>query len=143
MKIYALEPICKAKGLTLEQCWYQSPITVILEIFLGFLFVREILECVTRGPKEYFSSKENFLQLFIYALTMTFICMAPVHMVMANHFLAWVVFWACINITQLVGRIGKRNFYFKISPLDGAHLKLCCFFSPMIDVSEMFGQCQN
>ena len=76
-----------------------------LKIFLGCLFIREILECFTRGWKNYFSSRENYLQLFIYILTTTFIIIAPFHTVVANHVVAWAVFFSWLNVTQLIGRI--------------------------------------
>ena len=100
-----MKPICEAMGQTLEDCWCRHPTTLALEIFLGFLFIRELLEFSTRGPKQYLTSKENYLQVIIYILTVAFIITVPTDMVAANHFAAWAVFWECLNITQLFGRI--------------------------------------
>ena len=100
-----MKPICEAMGQTLEDCWCMHPTTLALEIFLGFLFIRELLEFSTRGPKQYLTSKENYLQVIIYILTVAFIITVPTNMVAANHLAAWAVFWECLNITQLFGRI--------------------------------------
>ena len=102
---YSLQPICEALGQTVQDCWNEHPNTVALNIFLGCLFIREILECFTGGWKKYLSSMENYLQLFIYFLTTTFICIAPFHTVLANHVVAWAVFFSWLNVTQLIGRI--------------------------------------
>ena len=100
-------------GQTIEDCWNAHPRTVALDIFLFFLFIREFLEFWTRGYVQYLTSMENYLQLLIYSLTATFICAAPIHMALANHVAAWAVFFSCINVTQLFGRIdffGKGIF---------------------------------
>ena len=100
-----MKPICEAMGQTLEDCWCMHPTTLALEIFLGFLFIRELLEFSTRGARQYLTSKENYLQVMIYILTVAFIITVPTNMVAANHLAAWAVFWECLNITQLFGRI--------------------------------------
>jgi len=108
-----LEPICIAIGQTLEDCWCWHSTTIALEIFLCCLFIRELLEFGTRGAKQYFTSKENYLQVFVYILTVAFIVTVPTDMVAANHLAAWAVFWECLNITQLFGRVdffGKGIF---------------------------------
>ena len=51
------------------------------------------------------TSKENYLQVFVYILTVAFIVTVPTDMVVANHLAAWAVFWECMNITQLLGRV--------------------------------------
>ena len=51
------------------------------------------------------TSKENYLQVMIYILTVMFIVTVPTDTVAANHIAAWAVFWECLNITQLFGRI--------------------------------------
>ena len=51
------------------------------------------------------TSKENYLQVMIYILTIMFIVTVPTDTVAANHLAAWAVFWECLNITQLFGRI--------------------------------------
>ena len=110
---YKLKPICDALGQTLAECWCRHPTTLALEIFLCFLFIREFLELSTRGPREYLTSKENYLQVIIYILTVAFIVTVPTDMVAANHLAAWAVFWECLNITQLFGRVdffGKGIF---------------------------------
>ena len=108
-----MEPICIAIGQTQEDCWCWHSTTVALEIFLCCLFIREFLEFGTRGAKQYFTSKENYLQVFVYILTVAFIVTVPTDMVAANHLAAWAVFWECLNITQLFGRVdffGKGIF---------------------------------
>ena len=85
--------------------------TLALELLLCFLFIRELLECMTRGPKDYFKSLENIFQLCIYFLTFGFIITAPLNTLLANHFAAWAVFFACMNLTQLFGRF---DFFGKI-----------------------------
>ena len=102
---YKLEPICQAIGQTLKECWSWHPTTLALEIVLCFLFLREIFEFCTRGARKYLTSKENYLQVMIYILTVMFIVIVPTDMVAANHLVAWAVFWECLNITQLFGRI--------------------------------------
>ena len=108
---YRLEPICLARGLSEDECWNHHPLKIALQIFLCCLFIRELLECFTRGPNQYFKSKENYLQLVIYLLTTLFLITVTCHMVMANHFAAWAVFFACLNVTQLFGRI---DFFGKV-----------------------------
>ena len=109
---YRLEPICVAQGFkTVYHCWNRHPLTCALDVFLLFLLIRELLECFSRGAKQYFKSKENYLQLSIYILTITFIYTAPYDMVAANHFAGWSVFLACVNVTQLLGRI---DFFGKV-----------------------------
>ena len=76
-----------------------------LEIFLLCLFIRELLEFGTRGARQYLTSKENYLQVFVYILTVAFIVTVPTDMVAANHLAAWAVFWECLNINQLFGRV--------------------------------------
>ena len=102
---YKLDPICKALGQTLGECWCWHPTTLLLGICLCFLFIREFLELFTRGAKQYLTSKENYPQVIIYILTVAFIATVPTNMVVANHLAAWAVFWECLNITQLFGRI--------------------------------------
>ena len=102
---YALEPICNAQGLSIEDCWKYHPSTIGLITLLFVLFIRETLECATIGWRQYFKSKENYLQLIIYILTAIFIVIAPSDTIAANHIVAWAVFLACLNVTQLFGRI--------------------------------------
>ena len=102
---YPLEPICTAMGETIEKCWHYHSTTIGLEIFLVILFIREILEFITRGPRQYLTSKENYLQVVIYIFTVAFIVTVPGHIVAANHLVAWAVFLEYLNLTQLFGRI--------------------------------------
>ena len=98
---YLMQSICHAQGLAINDCWFRHPKIILLIISLCGLFTREVLECLTIGPKQYFRSKENYLQLFIYSLTTSFIIIAPLDMVTANHIVAWALMptallnWLC------------------------------------------------
>ena len=101
---YPLAPICTAIGHDIYQCWYYHPLVIILEISLLVFVLLEIFEMIKTRTTTYFKKLENYLQLTIAILTLTFIFSAPKNMELANHCGAWAVFLTWLNLTQLLAR---------------------------------------
>ena len=101
---YPLEPICKAIGQDIYECWYYHPLVIILQMALLVFVLLEAFEVIGSKPTTYFTKLENYLQLSIAILTLTFIYSAPVDMELANHSGAWAVFLTWLNLTQLLAR---------------------------------------
>ena len=98
---YTLEPICKAIGQTINDCWHYNGWVVSVQIILAILVIREIME-LTKLGWSYFKEIENYIQLFHFLLTIVFIQLAPHHLVLANHFGAWAVFIAWGNLVSFL-----------------------------------------
>ena len=97
-----LKLITKAKYGNGHPCWFDHPFVVILEFLLALTIIRELLELVKVG-KHYFAYYENYLQIINFTLTAIFIVLAPYNPVLANHFGAWAVFVAWMNLTHFIG----------------------------------------
>ena len=61
--------------------------------------------------KAYLTSKENWLQLFLFLLTIAFILYTPYSVNTGSHLAAWSVFLAWIDLTLLLGRIDYLGEY--------------------------------
>ena len=70
---YPLEPICKAIGQNIYECWYYHPLVIILQTALLVFVLLEAFEVIGSKPTTYFTKLENYLQLSIAILTLTFI----------------------------------------------------------------------
>ena len=66
--------------------------------------ILEGFEIIRTGSTAYFKKLENYLQLAIAILTLTFIFSATENMELANHCGAWAVFLTWLNLSQLLAR---------------------------------------
>ena len=99
-----MEPICAAIGQNINECWYHHPLVIFLWISLLVFVILEGFEIIRTGYIAYFKKLENYLQLAIAILTLTFIFSAPENMELANHCGAWAVFLTWLNLSQLLAR---------------------------------------
>ena len=97
-----LKLITNAKYGNGHPCWFNHPFVVILYVLLALTIIREVLELVKVG-KHYFAYYENYLQIINFTFTAIFIVLAPSNPVLANHFGAWAVFVAWLNLTHFIG----------------------------------------
>jgi hypothetical protein len=79
-------------------------LVIILEISLLVFVLLEVFEMIKTRTTTYFKKLENYLQLTIAILTLTFIFSAPKNMELANHCGAWAVLLTWLNLTQLLAR---------------------------------------
>ena len=61
--------------------------------------------------KAYLTSKENWLQMILFILTLAFIFHTPSNVNAGSHWAAWSVFLAWIDLTLLLGRIDYLGEY--------------------------------
>jgi hypothetical protein len=97
-----LQLITNAKHGNGHPSWFDHPFVLILEFLLALTIIRELLELVKVG-KKYLAYYENYLQIINFTLTAIFIVLAPYNHVLANHFGAWAVFVAWVNLTHFIG----------------------------------------
>ena len=116
---YKLLPICEAKGLTIFQCWYNCPLVLVNGVFLLILLLREIIEFLSAvflsSTGWSYLTISNFFQLFEIILSTTFIFLVPNDMELANHFGAWAVFIAWINVSRFLSMIDFVGEYMNMA----------------------------
>lgn len=86
----------------INECWFSYPLVDILYILLIVYIIREIVEMV-RARSFYFSQYLNYFQITNIVLATIFVLIAPCNTLMGNHFGAWAVFLAWINLTNFLG----------------------------------------
>ena len=86
----------------ISQCWFRYPSVYILYILLIVYIIREIFEMI-RARCFYFSQYLNYFQIVNVVLATIFVLIAPYNTFMGNHFGAWAVFVAWINLTRFLG----------------------------------------
>ena len=84
------------------ECWFRYPLVDILYILLIVYIIREIVEMI-RARSFYFSQYLNYFQIINIVLATIFVLIAPNNTLMGNHFGAWAVFFAWINLTRFLG----------------------------------------
>ena len=107
-----LEPLCQLlRQDGIGKCWYGHQWTIILAILVCLGFFREVLDLCSSTPYEYFTSKENILQLVIGILSLLFLTLTPSFVKAGSHFAAWAVFLAWLDLTLLLGRFDYFGEY--------------------------------
>ena len=109
-----LEPLCqllREDEDNVWSCWYGHQWTIVLAILIVVGLFREILDLCAAGWNEYFSSKENVLQLAIGILSILFLLLTPYFVGAGSHLAAWAVFLSWIDLTCLLGRFDYFGEY--------------------------------
>ena len=89
-------------GQDITTCWYTHPPVLCLFILLAFYVIREIFE-LFRARLDYFKHYSNYIQFLNILLATAFLTQAPNDTLLGNHFGAWAVFLAWINLTNFLG----------------------------------------
>ena len=110
-----LEPICQAFGYELGSCWTHNWSLIFMVFLLTLFFLREVREIYERGPKEYVSWLDNWIQESILVLSVSYLFFSIYDINLAVHAVAWMVFLVWIDLTLLLSKMDKIGEYVYMS----------------------------
>ena len=105
-----LEVTCDALNLG-KDYWAHYWLIIWAQMFLGVCLFRELYQLLTQGFKAYFKGLNNWIEILILVLSITFFAVSNDYMNIALHCAAWMVFLVWVDLILFLGKFDTLGSY--------------------------------